>query len=256
MDALTTFQEACRQHSPSLAVVLGSGMGAVVERWGRLHSVSFGAVPGLTATGVHGHRGQVSLVELAGKSVLVFEGRLHYYEGHSWERVVRPTQLAYELGARSILHTNAAGGIRDDLVPGTLMAITDHLELTRPFWWRHPRREPTPYSPQLRETLQAAARLTGIRLAEGVYASLTGPSYETKAEIRALRSWGADAVGMSTAREVAAGCDLGMECAAVSCITNKACGLSEDPLSHQEVISVARAQESQLARLVEHVLKG
>jgi purine-nucleoside phosphorylase len=232
-------------------------MGPVVDRWGRRDQISFGDLPGLTASGVHGHRGQLSLVRVADQPILVFEGRLHFYEGHSWERVIQPTRLAADLGIRTILHTNASGGIRADMSPGSLMAVTDHIELTYPYWWRHPGPgglgpgRPTLYSSRLLDVLGEAARAAGIDLFQGVYASLTGPSYETRAEIRALRTWGADAVGMSTAREVQACKDLGLECAAVSCITNRATGLSDTPLTHEEVLSVAAAQSDRLARLLE-----
>src|SRR5439155_9446331 len=122
--------------------------------------------------------------------------------------------------------------------------------LTRPDWWRD-RGRPSPYSPRLLEKLAEAATKTGIELHRGVYASLTGPCYETAAEIRALRHWGVDAVGMSTAREVLAGVERGMECAAVSCITNRATGLSDSPLSHEEVLQIAAAQSGRLAELIE-----
>src|SRR5205085_6463428 len=132
----TAFAEICREAAPPIALVLGSGMGAVVDRWGRRESLPFADAPGLIGTSVHGHRGQFSLVEIDGKPILVQEGRLHYYEGHPWERVIQPTRILAELGVRTVLHTNAAGGIHDALGPGSLMAIRDHLEWTRPYWWR------------------------------------------------------------------------------------------------------------------------
>src|SRR5947209_7352270 len=180
-------------------------------------------------------------------------GRLHAYEGHPWRRVVQPVRIARELGAEVLLVTNAAGGIRADLNPGDLMAIRDHIEWTRADCWRRPPR-PSPYSPQLIEQLRQAATRISFVLASGVYAQVTGPSYETPAEIRALRACGADAVGMSTAREVQAGCDVGMACAALSCITNKAAGLSAGPINHEEVLATAAAQRERLAALVEAFL--
>lgn len=260
MDATDTFADlvaACQERSPRVALVLGSGMGPVVDHWGRLRSVEFGDVPGLPPSGVHGHRGRLSLVEVASVVVLVFEGRLHFYEGHPWEVVTRPTRVAFDLGARTMLHTNAAGGIRDDLSPGCLMAIADHWQLTTPACCRQPGpgNRPSPYSPQLLEKLRVAARRAGVILPQGVYASLTGPCYETRAEIRALKQWGADAVGMSTAREVQAGFDLGMGCAAVSCITNRACGLSDTPLTHAEVLAVGEKAAERMLSLVESFLR-
>ncbi len=248
--------EACRRRPPVVGMVLGSGMGFVVDRMRVVCSVPFWNVPGLTAAGVPGHRGQMTLAEWHGSAVLVHEGRLHYYEGHSWERVTLPVRTAAALGVRVMLHTNAAGGIHEALSPGSLMAVADHIELTRPFWWRHPgpgglgtARE-SPYSARLLDVLDRAATGQGLRLHRGTYACLTGPSYETPAEIRALRHWGADAVGMSTAREVEAGVEAGMECAALSLITNKAAGLSEGPLEHAEVMAAAAQQSERLASLL------
>jgi purine-nucleoside phosphorylase len=188
--------------------------------------------------------------------VLIFEGRLHYYEGHSWETVVRPVQIAHELGTRKLLLTNAAGGIADKLEPGSLMIIKNQIEWTWPRFWRElgsrtlDSLRASPYSSRLIRRLGRAARMMSVELHNGVYASVTGPSYETPAEIRALRWCGADAVGMSTAREAWAAHDLGMEVAGLSCITNRAAGLSGQPLSHQEVLEKSRTQTATLARLL------
>jgi purine-nucleoside phosphorylase len=255
-------EAAARAAPPVAALVLGSGMGPVIQRVAVQHRLPFAEIPGLAATGVAGHRGCLTLGDWAGRRVLVFEGRLHFYEGHAWEQVVEPVRVARRLGARVLLLTNAAGGIRDDLGPGSLLAVRDHLEWTRPYCWRHPGpgglggTRPSPYSPELIGRLTEAARALGFDLPGGVYAALTGPCYETPAEIRALRTWGADAVGMSTAREVQQGCDLGLKCAAVSCITNRAAGLSGGPLNHQEVLATAAAQSQRLADLFERVLRS
>jgi purine-nucleoside phosphorylase len=252
---------AARQARPDVALVLGSGMSDAARRLGRARSVPFADVPGLGATSVAGHRGRLTLGEWAGKRVLVFEGRLHYYEGHPWRNVVLPVRTAADLGARVLLLTNAAGGIHDALAAGSLMAIRDHIEWTRPYCWRLPGPggqggpRPSPYAPRLLELLAQAARGLGMELHQGVYAALTGPCYETPAEIRALKIWGADAVGMSTAREIQSGCDAGMECAALSCITNRAAGLSAGPLDHKEVLTTAAAQSERLAELLEGFLR-
>jgi purine-nucleoside phosphorylase len=215
--------------------------------------IPFAEVPGLEATGVPGHRGTLLLGEWGGRVVLVFAGRLHYYEGHAWDRAVQPVRVAHDLGARTLLVTNAAGGIRTDLVPGTLMALAGHLDTTRPGWWPD-FAIARPYSPRLIAGLQQAAATLGFTLPTGVYAQLTGPSYETPAEIRALRACGADAVGMSTAREIQAARDLGLECAAVSLITNQAAGLSEGPIHHGEVLATAATQHERLTGLIEAFL--
>jgi purine-nucleoside phosphorylase len=256
------FADAARAQPAEIGVVLGSGMSAVTDRIDRLQSIAFGKIPGLAHTSVAGHRGCLTLGAWAGRRALIFEGRLHYYEGHSWERVLAPVRVAAELGVRTLLLTNAAGGIHDALEPGSLMAITDHVEWTRPYCWRHagkgglgPARPPL-YSPRVLDTLaQAAARLD-LNLHRGIYAAVTGPSYETPAEIRALKQWGADAVGMSTAREIQAGYDLGLECGAISCITNRAAGLGAMPLNHEEVLQTVKAQGERLSNLLECLLEN
>jgi purine-nucleoside phosphorylase len=236
------------------AVVLGSGMGQTLASLSRDLSVAFADLPDLAETTVPGHRGCLGVGDWQGRRVLVFEGRLHHYEGHPWQRVVQPVRIARALGARVLLLTNAAGGIRDDLLPGTLMLLRDHIEWTRPDCWKLPQR-PSPYSAGLSQRLQQAAAGLGAPLPQGVYAAVTGPSYETPAEIRALRAWGADAVGMSTAREAQAACDLGMECAAVSLITNRAAGLSSGPIHHDEVLATAAAAAGRLVQLLEGFLR-
>jgi purine-nucleoside phosphorylase len=258
--AYPSLTAAARQAPPDVALVLGSGMGGVARGLRQACSVSFADVPGLGEASVEGHRGRVALGEWAGKRVLVFEGRLHYYEGHSWASVVLPVQTAASLGARVLLLTNAAGGIHEALAPGSLMAIRDHIEWTRPYGWRLPGPgglglpRPSPYAARLLNLLAQSANALGMELHQGIYAAVTGPSYETPAEIRALRACGADAVGMSTAREIQAGCDAGMECAALSCITNRAAGLSTGPLNHKEVLMTAAAQAERLADLLEGFL--
>jgi purine-nucleoside phosphorylase len=200
------------------------------------------------------------LGEWAGKAALVFEGRLHHYEGHPWRTVVLPVQTAALLGARVLLLTNAAGGIRDDLRPGSLVALRDHIDWTSAYCWRQPGvggigpARPSPYSPRLVALLVRAGREAGLSLSEGLYAAVTGPNYETPAEIRALRVCGADAVGMSTAREAEAGARCGLECAALSLITNRAAGLGPAPICHEEVQTTAAAQADCLARVLQRFL--
>jgi purine-nucleoside phosphorylase len=256
----TEFAAAVRATGAEVALVLGSGMGAVAHRVQPIQVIPFGDIPGMTATTVAGHSGQLTFGRWAGRRVLLFEGRLHFYEGHPWDKVIVPVQTAVALGARALLLTNAAGGIHDALGPGSLMIIRDHIEWTRPYCWRLPGpggigpARPSPYSLRLVNLLARAAQGVGTELLQGVYAQLTGPCYETPAEIRALRTWGADAVGMSTAREIQAGADGGMECAAISCITNKAAGLSGAPLNHGEVLATAAAQSQRLAELLEGLI--
>lgn len=248
------FQRRCVEERPEVALVLGSGLGVIAERIDRLTSLPFAEIPALPTASVHGHRGLLSLGRWGGRAVLLFEGRLHYYEGHPWEVVTRPIRLAAELGVRSAVLTNAAGGIREDLGPGCLMLLRDHLQWNHPHAYRETPR-PSPYSERLRGIAGEVARSLGQKLPEGVYAAVTGPCYETPAEIRALRSCGADAVGMSTAREVEAGAESGLEMAAISLITNKGAGLSAGTLNHAEVLEMAKATAERLGDLLAEMVQ-
>ncbi|MSU79882.1 MAG: purine-nucleoside phosphorylase [Gemmataceae bacterium] len=246
---------AARGLSPRVALVLGSGLNDVADRLTDAVELPFGSVPDMGASSVPGHRGVLLLGRWVGVPVLVFAGRLHYYEGYPWRRVVQPIHIAHELGASILMATNAAGGIRADLAPGDLMAITGHIDATRPNWWQTLAVSNSPYAASLRDILHAAATSLGFSLPVGVYAQLTGPNYETPAEIRAFRTMGADAVGMSTGREIEIAAALGMECAALSCITNKAAGLGEGPIHHAEVIEAGQRVKARLIALLEAVLK-
>jgi purine-nucleoside phosphorylase len=239
---------AARAAPPAAAVVLGSGLSTLAGRLRAEHTTSFGEIPGLPAPTVQGHAGRLILGEWAGKRVLAFLGRLHYYEGHAWRDVVAPVRLAHLLGARILLLTNAAGGIRAGVGPGSLLAVRDHIQWTRPCVFGPTR--PSPYSARLVRSLVESAAELGTELHQGVYAALTGPSYETPAEIRALKTLGADAVGMSSAREIQTGHDLGMECAAVSLIANRAAGLGTVPIDHGEVLRAAAAAQVPLGNLI------
>jgi purine-nucleoside phosphorylase len=248
--------ESCRDAPPLAVFVLGSGLGEIARRVTGAASVPFAEIPGLPVASVHGHKGCLTLGDWCGRRVLVYEGRIHFYEGHPWEVVVRPLLTAAALGARAAVLTNASGGIAAGLGPGTLMALRDHMPCNFPGWWKQPGpgNRPSPYSPRLLAALAQSAAALDSQLAQGVYAAVTGPCYETAAEIRAYQAWGADAVGMSTAREVEAAHAAGVECAAVSLITNRAAGLSDAPLNHEEVLAAATATARRLGDLLEHFL--
>lgn len=250
MQAFETFVATVRANAPRLAVVLGSGLGAVPHRFQELAAVSFAQVPGLVAPSVHGHSGTISCGRVDGTSILVFRGRLHSYEGHSWDRVAGPIRLAAEFGIKTLLLTNAAGGIHESLWPGDLMLLRGHLFLQRPNGWKDPPRT-QPYSSQLIDLIQQIEREQNRELLAGIYAAVTGPCYETPAEIRALRAMGADAVGMSTAFEAETAAGLGMEVAAISCITNKAAGLTAGVLDHKEVLANASRPAQRISEILE-----
>ena len=250
---LEQFLARCQQHRPVLALVLGSGMSSLADSAKKLATLSFqDFLPG-TSTSVVGHRGVITLRDWGGMPVLVCEGRLHFYEGHPWSTILTPTDVLHHSGARYFLHTNAAGGIHSALSPGTFMLIREHYHLNYPNSWKS-FTPGAPYSIRFREWISSTAREIDLDLFSGSYACLTGPCYETPSEIRALKSLSVDAVGMSTTREVLHAHLMGAECAAISCITNKAAGLSEDSLRHEEVIETANQQKGALQRLLDGIV--
>jgi purine-nucleoside phosphorylase len=252
----STWTEAAWAARPQVALILGSGMGAVAKRMRQAVAVPFHQIPGLPSPSIPGHTGCLTLGEFAGRQILAIEGRVHFYEGHPWRSVTLPIRIAAQLGARILVLTNAAGGIHEALTPGSFMAIRDHIDWTRPYCWRGQVPEDSPpYSPRMLGLMKRAAEALGIPLAEGVYAAVTGPTYETQAEVQALKAWGADAVGMSTAREVLAAVENGLECAAVSCITNPAAGLGDGFINHGEVLINAGKRSDQLGDLLEEFVK-
>jgi purine-nucleoside phosphorylase len=255
--AFTQFAAVVQDLAPKAAVVLGSGLGGAAAAFREHASVPFGDIPGLVPTSVHGHGGRLAVGDWAGTPALVCFGRLHFYEGHPPDVVTGPVRVAADLGARAVVLTNAAGGIHPSLGPGSLMAIRGHLKLIGPVAWRKLADGPephTPYSPRLIRVIEEHEPENGRGLHVGVYAALTGPSYETPAEIRALAACGADAVGMSTAMEAEAAAALGLEVAAVSCVTNRAAGLSASPLDHQDVLDNAKLAVERLGGLLSYVV--
>lgn len=251
MTAFDRVRAAAGRLKPRTAVVLGSGLGGVTAGFAAEAEAAYAEVPGLPPPTVAGHSGKLTVGTWAGAPAVVCSGRVHFYEGHPWDRVTRLVEIVADLGVTTLLLTNAAGGIRPGLNPGDLLALTAHLKLLGPDAWRDftPR---SPYSPRL------VARLQSLdpQLPAGVYAALTGPCYETPAEIRALAAAGADAVGMSTAVEAEAAAARGLEVAAVSTITNKAAGLGDGPLSHAEVEQTAKLAVARLGALVERLVAG
>jgi purine-nucleoside phosphorylase len=248
--------------TPEVTVILGSGLGHLAEDVRDPVVVPFTDVPGFPSTGVAGHAGEYVFGTLGGRSVLLQGGRFHVYEGHPMSIVAAPVRLAAALGIRYLILTNAAGGVDPRLEPGDIVLIEDHLNLMFRSPLIGPRqanedRFPTmsdPYDPELcRIALEAAATLD-IPLRKGIYAALTGPSYETAAEIRMLGRLGADVVGMSTVPEVLTARALGLRCLAFSVVTNKGTGLSDVPLTHVDVLEVGARAGRLLGRIIEQVL--
>ena len=233
---------------PSVGVVLGSGLGAFAEQLSSGLRIPYAHIPEMPRSSVQGHAGNLCTGSLGSVEVACLQGRAHVYEGNSPARSVFGVRLLAELGCRVVLLTNAAGGIHASFAPGDLMLITDHLNLMGgsplcgPNYGDGPRFPDMSqaYDVGLRALARDAARRAEITLREGVYAAMLGPSYETPAEIRMLRTLGADAVGMSTVPEVIALRQLGVRVGAISCITNLAAGLSAQLLDHAEVEATAR----------------
>ena len=239
---------------PRIGVVLGSGLGAFTDALSGATKIPFEDVPHMSRALVPGHAGALCLGHVDAAPVACLSGRLHLYEGHDVRDAVFGVRLLAALGCRAVLLTNAAGGIREGLVPGSFLLITDHLNLTGTeslIGAREPFVDMShTYDAQLCTAARRAAAETSVRLHEGVYAGLLGPSYETPAEIRMLRTLGADAVGMSTVNEAIALRHAGVRVGAVSCVTNLAAGLSPVSLDHRDVeATAARARHEFVALL-------
>jgi len=244
---------------PTLAIVLGSGFQSVLPRIEVAAEVSYDTLAGFPPAGVAGHAGRAVMGKLGGTPVLVLSGRAHYYEGHPLELITFPVRVLAELGVRDLLLTNAAGGINRKFKTGQFMRLTDHINFmgVNPLRGEIPRgRErfvdlTNTYSSDLGRLLDRAARAGKVKLHRGVYLAVSGPSYETPAEIRAFAWLGADAVGMSTVPEAITARQCGLGVAAVSCITNPAAGLQDGALDHADVLASAREVGAKSSVLLE-----
>jgi xanthosine phosphorylase len=251
--------------APRLGILLGSGLGGVADALADPVSIAYQDLPGFPAPGIAGHHGRLVLGTLAGLRVACLQGRRHVYEGGDPGAMRAPVRALRAAGAEALLVTNAAGSLRAEVGPGALMAISDHINLlgVNPLTGRNDEavgpRFPSlrdAYDPGLRTGLHAAAGALGIALAEGVYLATAGPSFETPAEIRAFRTLGADAVGMSTVPEVILARHCGLRVAAVSAITNLAEGMGGEALSHEQTLRHAEAAAGDLVRLIERFAEG
>ena len=248
-----------RSFAPEWGVVLGSGLGSVLESADVALIVPFREIRDLPESTVSGHEGQLALGAIRGQRVAFAQGRVHLYEGFSATEVTAGVRLLAKLGVRRLLLTNAAGSANPDFLPGSWMMLADHLNLTgtTPLLGSSEFIDMSSvYSSRLRAHFIGIAAHQGVRLHEGIYAGLLGPQYETPAEVRMLQKLGADAIGMSTVLEAIQARALGLEIAAFSCLTNWAAGLSVTPLAHEEVLETGRAASVEFVRLLVAAIEG
>jgi purine-nucleoside phosphorylase len=264
LDALEAAVRAYTRLVPKVGIVLGSGLGSLGDALTDPVAIPFFELPGWPPASAPGHAGRLLLGNLDGVPVVCLQGRLHLYEGNSERLVVEPVLLMGRLGARTIALTNAAGGVNASYPAGTLMLVSDHLNLTG----RNPLIGPNDdrlgprfpdmvdaWSPKLRALMRQAAVDVGVNLEEGVYAGLTGPTYETPAEVRMLRALGADSVGMSTVLEAIAARWAGLELVGVSLVTNPGAGVTGEPLTHEEVLAAAAEAGPQFSALIRRFVR-
>lgn len=263
--AAAAYVRSMHKAEPRLAIILGSGLGNFATQVEDATTIDYGEIPGWPVSTVEGHSGKLVLGTIGGVNVVVMQGRAHAYEGYSMNEVTFPMRVLGLLGCTSLIVTNAAGGINKSYGEGTLVTISDHINLTgtnaalgrneRRFGLRKGSGQrffdmTAAYSPKLRALAHAEAERQGISLPEGVYLAVLGPSYETPAEIRAFRVLGADLVGMSTVHEVIVARHMGVEVLGISLVTNMAAGVLDQAINHAEVMEIGRRVEAQFTSLV------
>lgn len=249
---------------PEIALILGSGLGDYADGIQIETTVDYSEIEGFPVSTVTGHKGCFVFGYVGEVPVVIMQGRVHYYEGYPMTDVVLPTRLMGLLGAKKLILTNAAGGINEHFRPGDFMMITDHIATGVPSPLIGPNLEELGprfpdmsevYSRRIQDVIREAASDCGISLREGVYVQLTGPNYETPAEVKMCKIWGGDAVGMSTACEAVAARHMGMEIGGISCITNLAAGISKEKLDHKEVQETADRVSKDFKRLVTKIIE-
>ncbi len=251
-------------HKPSIAIILGSGLGDLAEEIKNNVKIPYGQIPHFPKSTVVGHAGQLVIGELEGKTVLAMQGRFHYYEGYPMADVTYAIRVMKQIGIQKLIVTNAAGAVEPSFVPGDLMLISDHINLSGSnpligpnmdsFGVRFPDMS-NAYSESLRILARQVAQEEAIDLKEGVYTFMSGPTYETPAEVRMVRLLGGDAVGMSTAPEVIVAVHSGMEVVGISCMTNMAAGILDQPLNHEEVVETSQRVKAKFTSLVRGLLE-
>jgi purine-nucleoside phosphorylase len=248
---------------PRIALVLGSGLGGFADDFEEAVSIPYEDIPGFVRSTAQGHAGRLVIGKIDSVPVLAMQGRVHYYEGYSLEEVTFAVRTFGLLGVKTIVLTNAAGGINVQLTQGALMVISDHLNLMgvnplrgandERFGPRFPDMSAV-YSHELQELVIDEAKAIGVEVRRGIYGALSGPSYETPAEIHLLRNLGADAVGMSTVPEAIVARHMGLEVLGISCITNMAAGISDEPINHEEVMATGDRVRETFAELLRRVI--
>ncbi|MFV2049528.1 purine-nucleoside phosphorylase [Metabacillus sp. YM-086] len=249
---------------PTIGLILGSGLGVLADEIENPVKIPYNEIPNFPISTVEGHAGQLVFGSLKGKKVVAMQGRFHFYEGYSLDKVTAPVRVMKELGVQTLIVTNAAGGVNENFQAGDLMLISDHINNmgTNPLIGpndsdmgpRFPDMSES-YDKQLRELARGIASELHIKLQEGVYVGNTGPSYETPAEVRALRILGGDAVGMSTVPEVIVARHTGLKVLGISCISNMAAGILDQPLSHDEVIETTEKVRANFLNLVKSIVE-
>lgn len=248
---------------PRIAIVLGSGLGGFADDFEDAVRIPYEEIPGFPRSTAEGHIGRLVAGNVDGVPVLAMQGRVHYYEGYSLEEVTFPVRTFKLLGIKTLVLTNASGGINVQLTQGGLMVITDHLNLMGDNPLRGPNDErfgprfpdmSAVYSPALQELVVEEAKAIGVEVRRGIYGGLSGPSYETPAEIHLLRTLGADAVGMSTVPEAIVARHMDMEVLGISCITNMAAGIGDEPINHAEVMATGDRVRGTFTQLLRRVV--
>ncbi|MEQ5176172.1 purine-nucleoside phosphorylase [Proteus sp. LHD240705] len=257
------FVQSKTTEKPTIGIILGSGLGPFADTLEDAVHIPYHTIPHFAASGAVGHANELVIGKIAGKTVVAMKGRFHYYEGVSLDEVTFPVRVMKALGVEKLIITNACGAVNTDFNPGDLMLITDHINLTA----NNPLIGPNNpelgvrfldvsevYNKAMRQIVIDIAKEQDITLRQGVYAWWTGPTYETPAEIRMIRTLGADAVGMSTVPEALIAHHSGIDTIGISCLTNMACGILEQPLSHDEVIETAERVKSTFLKLISEVI--
>ncbi|MBU5677541.1 purine-nucleoside phosphorylase [Alkaliphilus sp. MSJ-5] len=250
---------------PAIGLILGSGLGILADEIKNSHIIPYKDIPNFPISTVEGHAGELVIGELMGKQVIALKGRFHYYEGYSMDKVTFPVRVMIALGVEQIIVTNAAGGVNKNFAPGDLMIIEDHIN----FAFDNPLIGPNDnklgvrfpdmsqaYNLELIDIAKRVARENNINIKTGVYAFLTGPTYETPAEVKMMSILGADAVGMSTVPEVIAAVHGGIDVLGISCITNMASGILDQPLSHDEVIDTTQKVKKKFITYIEGIIES